>query len=1472
MQTPIVAAPWRRGFVVFALGAAAAAGFPARAQGDWEGMGASSRRTGLVISEIHYHPPARPDGRDLEFLELGNTNPWAEDIAGWRLAGDVEFTFPAGTEIPGRGYLVVAKVPAHVEAAHGLSGVAGGFARNLSNQGGTIRLLKPSGAVVLEVAWNDRDPWPVAPDGAGHSLVLARPSYGESAARAWAASPVIGGSPGTGDTEPAGPLDRVTFNELRARSVPPAADFVELRNDGTAAADLSGCTLSDEAAALGKFVIPAGTTLAAGAVVTFDATQLGFALSAAGETIYLTNAGGTRVLDCVRFDGSAAAVTLGRAHDHRGAFRALAAPTPGAANAGLRPPELVLSEIFFDPISDDDRDEWLELHNPGTAAVDAGGWKFTDGISFTLPPGTTIAPGGWLVVAKDAARTRASHPALDPSRVTGDYDGTLSNNGERLTLVRPEADGVETIEVVVDTLTYQAGSRWSRWAAGGGSSLEATDLRADRSLAGAWADSDESGKAPWTTVTASGALDLGHTAVTSVDRVQFFLMGEGEALVDDVAALPNGGASVLVNGDFEAGLAGWKPQGNQSRSAVVAGAGTGGSTAFHLRASDKGEPDGNRVYLPFSPPLARNSQAAISARVRWLRGHPEFILRLRGGFLETLTRLETPLNLGTPGAANSRAVANAGPVIREVTHRPLVPTAGTPIRVFARLDDPDGIAAAMVQWRGQTAATFNAAPMRDDGLEGDDTAGDGVYTGTIPAQNTGALLVFRVEAHDASATPASALFPPDAPAHECLVRIGEPAQPGVFSAYRLWLTSATVSKWTTREKFGNEPLDATFIYGGVRAVYGCGAWYAGSEASTPGYGSPVSGPLCGYNLIVPQDERVLAEDHFTLDLPIRDTTNQREQLMYWMAEQLGLPNLYRRYIHFYVNGNRRGVIYDDVQQPDQTLINEFFPDDSGGPLHKSNNWNEGADNANTTSAPVNNLLRHYPSGGQRKLARYRWNWRPRASRSSNDFNDLFTLIDAVNAPVGAYQAAVESVVDVENWMRTFAFHDLCSYWDGFGNPNHKNTYLYKPPAGRWTQFTWDMDVGLGVFNDPVNDPLFPSTVDAKVDALQAFPAFRRIYWRTVHEALATFFSGPAVTPLLEKKYATFAPNGVNLTSPFTASGAYGLSIPQWINQRRAYMQNQLNRVAAAFAVTSPAEVTVESPAVTLSGTAPVQVKTLTVNGVELSVTWSTVTSWQITLTPAPGPRPYVVRAVDYTGAEAGSATVTVTYTGASQWPEVRINEWMASNAGRVTDPADGRSDDWIELFNPTAAPVSLTGWRLSDLVPVPTDFVFPAGYTLAAGGHLVAWCDEETAQSLPPASVHLPFKLAAEGETLTLTAPDGTVVDRIAFGPQVADISQGRTPDGGPDVDFLLAPSAGTANAAALPPPAATGVTIGEGVVSITLASSPGFSYQLQAKSALEDPAWLNEGPAVMATAGTVTLTAAAAAGPQRFYRVERRP
>ena len=125
-----------------------------------EPLGPSSRRTGWVISELMYNAPS---GSSAEYLEIYNSQPWSEDISGFSIAGDVTYTFPTPTTIGAGGYLVVAKTPTGSEK--------GPYTGNLNNGGGTIQLKNRSGAVLLEVPFSCKPPWPGAPDGTGHSLV-----------------------------------------------------------------------------------------------------------------------------------------------------------------------------------------------------------------------------------------------------------------------------------------------------------------------------------------------------------------------------------------------------------------------------------------------------------------------------------------------------------------------------------------------------------------------------------------------------------------------------------------------------------------------------------------------------------------------------------------------------------------------------------------------------------------------------------------------------------------------------------------------------------------------------------------------------------------------------------------------------------------------------------------------------------------------------------------------------------------------------------------------------------------------------------------------------------------------------------------------------------------------------------------------------------------------------------------------------
>src|SRR6266511_2776488 len=186
-----------------------------------EPLGPSTRRTGLTFSEIMYHPSPRPDGKNLEFIEIYNSEAIPADVSGFRLSGDADYTFPTNSVIPAFAFLVVAPVPADVQSAYGIASVPGGFGNStnaLPNDSGTIRLRNKADAVLLEVNYADEPPWPASADGAGHSLVLARPSFGERDSHAWAASASVGGSPGRMEPAVNDPLSNVVINEFLAHT------------------------------------------------------------------------------------------------------------------------------------------------------------------------------------------------------------------------------------------------------------------------------------------------------------------------------------------------------------------------------------------------------------------------------------------------------------------------------------------------------------------------------------------------------------------------------------------------------------------------------------------------------------------------------------------------------------------------------------------------------------------------------------------------------------------------------------------------------------------------------------------------------------------------------------------------------------------------------------------------------------------------------------------------------------------------------------------------------------------------------------------------------------------------------------------------------------------------------------------------------------------------------------------------------
>ena len=149
---------------------------------------------------------------------------------------------------------------------------------------------------------------------------------------------------------------------------------------------------------------------------------------------------------------------------------------------------------------------------------------------------------------------------------------------------------------------------------------------------------------------------------------------------------------------------------------------------------------------------------------------------------------------------------------------------------------------------------------------------------------------------------------------------------------------------------------------------------------------------------------------------------------------------------------------------------------------------------------------------------------------------------------------------------------------------------------------------------------------------------------------------------------------------------------------------------------------------------------------------------------------------------------------------VVINEVLAANTS--THRHRGAFPDVIELYNPGAKPVSLAGMSLSDDPAAPGRYILPQGAEMGPGEFLLVYADDRTVDG----EYHTGFALKQEGETLTLfsrlTNDGRRPVDSVVFGPQIADLSIGRT-GRGHNVWTLTKPSIGSANPR-------TGVALGD--------------------------------------------------------------
>jgi len=290
----------------------------------------------------------------------------------------------------------------------------------------------------------------------------------------------------------------IVINEVLAHSHLGASDWIELHNTTNRPIDIGGWFLSDDEQTLRKYEIEDPTVIEPGEYVVFyENAHFGnefdsgvhelFGLNETGEAVYVSSGKGGELTEDYRddedFGASASGVAFGRYHKvstDTFNFVAMSENTPGGPNAYPLVGPIVINEIMYNPPSGNQDEEYIELYNISDSPVDlfdASGnpWKFTNGIEFSFPPDTTIAAGGYLVVAKDLQDFILAYNSLLPPGVplVGPYDAQLSGAGEVLEISMPSRPGPldDLAYVRIDRVNYDDEDPWPTEPDGGSGSL-----------------------------------------------------------------------------------------------------------------------------------------------------------------------------------------------------------------------------------------------------------------------------------------------------------------------------------------------------------------------------------------------------------------------------------------------------------------------------------------------------------------------------------------------------------------------------------------------------------------------------------------------------------------------------------------------------------------------------------------------------------------------------------------------------------------------------------------------------------------------------------------------------------------------------------------------------------------------------------------------------------------------------------------
>lgn len=198
----------------------------------------------IVINEIMYHPSS--ENVREEFIELHNIGTNAVPLQGWRLSKGVAFTITNALSLAPGEYLVIAADVAVFRAKYpNATNVVGGWAGVLSNSGEEIEIENAAGENEDSVEYAEEGNWALRQrgpldsghygwqwlaehDGLGRSLELVNPRASNNSGQNWLPSQVFNGTPGQGNSVMSANIAPLILETQHRPAIPNSADSVTI--------------------------------------------------------------------------------------------------------------------------------------------------------------------------------------------------------------------------------------------------------------------------------------------------------------------------------------------------------------------------------------------------------------------------------------------------------------------------------------------------------------------------------------------------------------------------------------------------------------------------------------------------------------------------------------------------------------------------------------------------------------------------------------------------------------------------------------------------------------------------------------------------------------------------------------------------------------------------------------------------------------------------------------------------------------------------------------------------------------------------------------------------------------------------------------------------------------------------------------------------------------------------------------------